>query len=128
MMPGDGRFDARRPIATQGVLMDIRRRQLNKLLALTGLTALGAAQGAFAETSAPTKGGTLNFIVEPEPPTILALAHTAGGTRRSARKITEGLLTYNFGLDAETAACNRVVHQRRRIELHIQAAPKREMA
>lgn len=77
--------------------MNISRRQLHTLLAATGLISLLPLR-AFADTGAPAKGGTLNFIVEPEPPTILTLAHTAGGTQKISPKITEGLLTYDFDL------------------------------
>ncbi|MBB3428962.1 peptide/nickel transport system substrate-binding protein [Rhizobium sp. BK312] len=77
--------------------MTINRRRFNQLLLLsTAATFLPTAATRAAET--PPRGGTLNFIVEPEPPTILALAHTAGGTQKISPKITEGLLTYDFGL------------------------------
>ena len=77
--------------------MTINRRRFNQLLLLsTAATLLPTVVAHAAET--PPRGGTLNFIVEPEPPTILALAHTAGGTQKISPKITEGLLTYDFGL------------------------------
>ncbi|WP_368518334.1 ABC transporter substrate-binding protein [Rhizobium sp.] len=80
--------------------MTINRRRFNQLLLLsTAATLLPTAAMRAAET--PLRGGTLNFIVEPEPPTILALAHTAGGTQKISPKITEGLLTYDFGLVAK---------------------------
>lgn len=44
----------------------------------------------------PSHGGTLNFIVEQEPPTLVSIAHTAGPTQRISPKITEGLLTLDF--------------------------------
>lgn len=63
-------------------------------LAVTVLAVLGASLGsALAD---PQKGGTINFIVEQEPPTLVSIAHTAGPTQRVSPKITEGLLTYDF--------------------------------
>ena len=81
--------------------MTINRRRFNQLLLLsTAATLLPSITTHAAETQ-PPRGGTLNFIVEPEPPTILALAHTAGGTQKISPKITEGLLTYDFDFKAK---------------------------
>jgi peptide/nickel transport system substrate-binding protein len=79
--------------------MTINRRQFNQLLLLSTAGTLLPSIGAFAAADKPQSGGTLNFIVEPEPPTILALAHTAGGTQKVSPKITEGLLAYDFDLN-----------------------------
>src|SRR6478735_156357 len=78
--------------------MTINRRHFNQLLLLSTAATLLPSIKAFAADEKPQAGGTLNFIVEPEPPTILALAHTAGGTQKVSPKITEGLLTYDFDL------------------------------
>lgn len=78
--------------------MSINRRRFNQLLLLSTAGALVPAVTLRAAEGKPQAGGTLNFIVEPEPPTILALAHTAGGTQKVSPKITEGLLTYDFDL------------------------------
>ncbi|MBY3328835.1 ABC transporter substrate-binding protein [Rhizobium laguerreae] len=78
--------------------MSINRRRFNQLLLLSTAGTLLPSFGARANEETPQSGGTLNFIVEPEPPTILALAHTAGGTQKVSPKITEGLLTYDFEL------------------------------
>ncbi|MCX8997364.1 ABC transporter substrate-binding protein [Rhizobiaceae bacterium BDR2-2] len=73
--------------------MDIRRRQFNTLLAFTALSgALPLAGRAGAEE--PVAGGTLNLLIQPEPPTLVTLAHTAGPTTRVSGKVTEGLLAY----------------------------------
>ncbi|WP_349962720.1 ABC transporter substrate-binding protein [Rhizobium sp. ZPR3] len=77
--------------------MTINRRRFNQLLLLSTAASLLPTFAARAADT-PPRGGTLNFIVEPEPPTILALAHTAGGTQKISPKVTEGLLTYDFGL------------------------------
>ncbi|XAZ20047.1 ABC transporter substrate-binding protein (plasmid) [Sinorhizobium sp. B11] len=76
--------------------MVINRRQLNLLFAFTALSAV-VPIGRFAEAAEPVAGGTLNLLVQPEPPTLVTLAHTAGPTTRVSGKITEGLLAY--GLD-----------------------------
>jgi peptide/nickel transport system substrate-binding protein len=78
--------------------MTINRRHFNQLLLLSTAATLLPSIKASAADEKPQAGGTLNFIVEPEPPTILALAHTAGGTQKVSPKITEGLLTYDFDL------------------------------
>ncbi|MBY2912523.1 ABC transporter substrate-binding protein [Rhizobium leguminosarum] len=78
--------------------MSINRRRFNQLLLLSTVGTLLPSFAARANDQTPQSGGTLNFIVEPEPPTILALAHTAGGTQKISPKITEGLLTYDFDL------------------------------
>ncbi|XAZ20048.1 ABC transporter substrate-binding protein (plasmid) [Sinorhizobium sp. B11] len=78
--------------------MSINRRTFNQLLLLSTASTLVPSFGLRAAEDTPKPGGTLNFIVEPEPPTILALAHTAGGTQKVSPKITEGLLTYDFDL------------------------------
>ncbi|MGM4883179.1 ABC transporter substrate-binding protein [Rhizobium leguminosarum] len=78
--------------------MSINRRRFNQLLLLSTAGTLLPSFAARANDQSPRSGGTLNFIVEPEPPTILALAHTAGGTQKISPKITEGLLTYDFDL------------------------------
>jgi len=53
---------------------------------------------AAAAAAEPVRGGTLNFLVETDPPTLVAIAHTAGSTQRISPKVTEGLLTYDFDL------------------------------
>ena len=78
--------------------MSINRRRFNQLLLLSTAATILPAISLRAGEDKPQAGGTLNFIVEPEPPTILALAHTAGGTQKVSPKITEGLLTYDFDL------------------------------
>jgi peptide/nickel transport system substrate-binding protein len=77
--------------------MTINRRRFNRMLVLSAASAT-LPTISFAETEHPVPGGTLNFVVVPEPPTILTLAHTAGGTQKVSPKVTEGLLTYDFDL------------------------------
>ncbi len=70
------------------------------------MAALAAFIGVIALTlplaegqTAPTRGGTLTWIVTPEPPTILPLTTTAGGNAELGPKIVEGLLTYDSDLN-----------------------------
>ncbi len=52
---------------------------------------------AIADT-APKRGGTLNFLVEPEPPALSTIANTAGPSTKVSGKVLEGLLTYDFDM------------------------------
>ena len=69
--------------------------------------ALGAGllAGAVAQTldapavETPRPGGALTFLVDPEPPVLLAIAHTAGPTTKVTAKTNEGLLAYDFDLN-----------------------------
>jgi peptide/nickel transport system substrate-binding protein len=70
-------------------------RILLKSLALAAALMAGAAAQA-ADT--PRSGGTLNFLVDPEPPVLLGIAHTAGPTTKVTAKTNEGLLAYDFDL------------------------------
>jgi peptide/nickel transport system substrate-binding protein len=60
-----------------------------------GLALLSAASALAAE---PKRGGTLNVLVEPEPPALSTIAHTAGPTTKVSGKVHEGLLTYDHDL------------------------------
>jgi peptide/nickel transport system substrate-binding protein len=59
----------------------------------------GAATSAATDT--PVRGGTLNLVVDPEPPTLVDLTNTAVPTLKVSTKVTEGLLTYDFALHPE---------------------------
>ncbi|PWC21373.1 ABC transporter substrate-binding protein [Brenneria roseae subsp. roseae] len=52
-----------------------------------------------AEEPAPKRGGTLNFLVEPEPPVLTTLVSTAGPILKVNSKVIEGLLNYDFNLN-----------------------------
>jgi peptide/nickel transport system substrate-binding protein len=54
-----------------------------------------------AAATEPPRGGTLNFLVEAELPTLVTIAHTAGGAQRISPKVTEGLLTYDFDFNPQ---------------------------
>lgn len=61
---------------------------------------LGAPSAASAD---PVQGGTLRFLVEQEPTTLVTIAHTAGPSTRVSPKITEGLLTYDLDFKPQPA-------------------------
>jgi len=67
------------------------------LAGLTGLASLPAWAQARAD-GAPTRGGTLTVLIDPEPPTLTTIAHSAGSSVLISAKTTEGLLTYGFDL------------------------------
>lgn len=66
-------------------------------LAVSTAGSLGAA-GAWPRlaAAAPRRGGTLNWLVDPEPPLLTAAIQTAGPTRAIGPKINEGLLDFDF--------------------------------
>ncbi|SFO82364.1 peptide/nickel transport system substrate-binding protein [Variovorax sp. PDC80] len=72
----------------------LRRRALAGAAALSAL-ALLAAPAAWAQ---PRQGGTLNWLVNPVPASIVPLTTTAGGNAEIGPKIVEGLLTYDYEL------------------------------
>ena len=51
----------------------------------------------------PARGGTLRFLVEQEPTTLVTIAHTAGPSTRVSPKVTEGLLIYGFDFKPQPA-------------------------
>ncbi|WP_436046095.1 ABC transporter substrate-binding protein [Variovorax paradoxus] len=60
-----------------------------------------AAAFAFATlpaTSQPRPGGTLTWLINPVPSSIVPLTTTAGGNAEIGPKIVEGLLTYDYDL------------------------------
>lgn len=73
------------------------------IVALSTLLLAGAATGASAPDvyHAPVRGGTLNFVVDPEPNTLVDLTTTSAPTLRVSAKVTEGLLTYDFAMHPE---------------------------
>jgi len=78
----------------------MHRRTVLQALALGALMAsslLGASQAE------PARGGTLRFLVEQEPTTLVTIAHTAGASTRISPKVTEGLLTYGFDFKPQPA-------------------------
>lgn len=56
------------------------------------------AAPASAAAASPQPGGTLTWLVTPEPSTIAPLTTTAGGSADIGPKILEGLLTFDVDL------------------------------
>ncbi|MDN7182842.1 ABC transporter substrate-binding protein [Caballeronia sp. SEWSISQ10-4 2] len=90
--------------------MNNRRRfhsgRRGALMALAG-SAAGLALGPFAslvrasvESSAvaPSRGGRLTLLVNPEPNVLINFATTAGAEQKISPKVTEGLLSYDFNV------------------------------
>jgi peptide/nickel transport system substrate-binding protein len=79
----------------------LSRRQLllgSGTLALS-LGAPAAFAPAWSETGGvPKKGGTITFLVDPEPPTLVPAVNSSGPSRQVGSKIHEGLLEYDFDL------------------------------
>lgn len=65
-----------------------------------GALVLAAALPA-TQALAQTKGGTLNMIVQPEPPVIVTAINQQGPTQFVAGKIYESLLTYSTDLKSQ---------------------------
>jgi peptide/nickel transport system substrate-binding protein len=64
-------------------------------LAATGLPVLARAQG---EAAVPKRGGTLNMLINPEPPVLVSIFQTTGPALVASSKVLEGLLAYDFDL------------------------------
>ncbi|MCW5297918.1 ABC transporter substrate-binding protein [Herbaspirillum lusitanum] len=76
------------------------RKRVGKIVAALAAGVLAALAGTGQVGAAePRHGGTLNWIVTPEPSSILPLTTTAGGNTELGPKIVEGLLTYDFNLN-----------------------------
>src|SRR5213082_3165361 len=73
------------------------RRQITKALLLTsGAIVAGVAPRPIHAAEEVRRGGTLNIVIQPEPPILVSLTHTAGPTTRVSPKVTEGLLTFDL--------------------------------
>ncbi|CAO3426487.1 ABC transporter substrate-binding protein [Azospirillum doebereinerae] len=70
---------------------------LAAVLAIPALSGLTAVPVLAQET--PVKGGVLNSIVQPEPPTLMLGLNQQGPTQTVAGKIYQGLLTYDQKLE-----------------------------
>lgn len=90
-----------RPAITDKTLQGGRTRRGWRMLAL--VAALGLAGLGAARAQEPVRGGTLRFLVEHEPSTLVSIAHTAGPTQRVSPKVTEGLLTYDLDFNPKPA-------------------------
>ncbi len=81
-----------------------RRAALGGASALAGLSAIAVAgQRAGAQTTQPKKGGTLTFIQNSEPQTLVALTTVATPALTVSAKVTEGLLEYDYDINPRPA-------------------------
>jgi peptide/nickel transport system substrate-binding protein len=75
--------------------------RLNRRDFLVSSTAALAAASfpalAFADT--PKRGGTLNVLINPEPPVLVSLFQTTGPALAASSKVIEGLLAYDFDMN-----------------------------
>ena len=76
----------------------MNRREFNTLM--LAASAFGAIEIPLGITGADAagRGGTLNSIVQPEPPTLILGINQQGPTQTVAGKIYQSLLTYGFDL------------------------------
>lgn len=63
--------------------------------ASVGFSPLARAQGA---SNARKRGGTLNVLINPEPPVLVSVFQTTGPALAVSSKVLEGLLAYDFDL------------------------------
>ncbi|AXF11209.1 ABC transporter substrate-binding protein [Paraburkholderia graminis] len=77
-----------------------RRRGTSLLLSALGLgtALLISLSSSYASAQTPVRGGTLNFVVTPEPTALVDLATTATNVLKVSAKVVEGLLEYDFSL------------------------------
>jgi peptide/nickel transport system substrate-binding protein len=75
--------------------MSLSFRPLHVLRSVMVILAAGLLAGSMAHAAA-TQGGTLTLVVDPEPPTLVALTTTAVPVLKVSAKVTEGLLAYDF--------------------------------
>ncbi|WP_197034990.1 ABC transporter substrate-binding protein [Herbaspirillum sp. RV1423] len=75
--------------------MDIKKRKFGMQSLLIAACILAAQVPAFAQTAEkPQSGGTLNMLMQPEPPTLMLGLNQQGPTQFAASKIYQSLLTY----------------------------------
>lgn len=64
-------------------------------IASTGLSSLAFARN---QGAAPRRGGTLDVLINPEPPVLVSIFQTTGSALVASSKVIEGLLAYGFEL------------------------------
>jgi peptide/nickel transport system substrate-binding protein len=72
------------------------------LIASSAAALAGAGFPAFAATqtagASRPRGGTLNVLINPEPPVLVSIFQTTGPALAVSSKVLEGLLAYDFDL------------------------------
>ncbi|MCC8978152.1 ABC transporter substrate-binding protein [Bradyrhizobium acaciae] len=78
----------------------LTRRQITNALLLASGALVGVPMLTSARAADEGKhGGTLNVVIQPEPPILVSLTHTAGPTTRVSGKVTEGLVTFDLNFN-----------------------------
>jgi len=74
--------------------------RLNRRAFLISSTAALAAAGfpALGRADTPKRGGTLNILINPEPPVLVSIFQTTGPALAASSKVIEGLLAYDFDM------------------------------
>jgi peptide/nickel transport system substrate-binding protein len=83
--------------------MNVHNRLRGYLIGALFVTTLTSVTNPLTATAAPAPnhGGTLTWLVTPEPSSIIPLTTTAGGNAEIGPKVVEGLLTYDKDLNPE---------------------------
>ncbi len=55
-----------------------------------------AAAACVLPSAEPRRGGGLNYVIHPEPPTLVCVNATEGPAIQASTKVVEGLLAYDF--------------------------------
>ena len=97
------------------------------MLGAAGLAATGLMPG-FGPGAAQAAGGTMAMTINPEPNAMLSAFNTASPVAVISGKMTEGLLHYDFDLNAHGSAGRGLGDVRGRSDHHLPAAPGGEMA
>ena len=79
--------------------MDASGRQRKHIIGIAFIMALAIVSIRGTAAATPAHGGTLTWIVTPEPASIVPLTTTAGGNAELGPKVVEGLLTYDKDLN-----------------------------
>jgi peptide/nickel transport system substrate-binding protein len=74
--------------------------RLNRRDFLLSSGAVLAAAGipGLARADTPSRGGTLNVLINPEPPVLVSIFQTTGPALAASSKVLEGLLEYDFDM------------------------------
>jgi peptide/nickel transport system substrate-binding protein len=78
--------------------MGMNRREFARLMALTGVAAGAGIPLGLTRAAGQTKGGTLNTIIQPEPPILVTALNQQQPTLTLGGKIYESLLRYGTDL------------------------------
>ncbi len=76
----------------------MKKRQFNKLLLSAGAVGLADVPLGITRAIGQTRGGTLNAVLQPEPPTLNIGVNQQTPTQTVAGKIFLSLLTYDFNM------------------------------